>query len=139
MKALFCLRCRRRPLTVTASKSARGFTLLEVLIALSIFAICASTLIQQSGRSIRQAAHLEIRTHANWIAENELERLRLSEQFVAPGTQESELAFGKRQWHITQEINSTSHKDLRKAVIRVREANNPQAAQHELTGFLGRY
>jgi general secretion pathway protein I len=117
----------------------RGFTLLEVLIALSIFAICASTLLQQSGRSIRQAAYLETRTHANWIAENELERLHLSDQFAPPGTQEKELTFAKRQWLVSQEVTNTSHKDLRKAVIRVHENNNPQAAHYELVGFLGRY
>lgn len=118
---------------------AKGFTLLEVLIALSIFAICASTLIQQSGRSIRQAAYLETRTLATWIAENELERLRLTESFPPPGTEEKELAFAQRQWLVTQEISNTSHKDLRKAVILVREAANPQAASYQLTGFLGRY
>lgn len=118
---------------------AKGFTLLEVLIALSIFAICASTLIQQSGRSLRQAAYLETRTLANWIAENELEHLRLTEAFVQAGTEEKALTFAKRQWLVTQEISNTSHKDLRKAVIRIREAANPQAAAYELTGFLGRY
>lgn len=121
------------------SADTRGFTLLEVLIALSIFAICASTLIQQSGRSIRQAAYLETRTQASWIAENELERLRLSELFSPAGTQEKEIIFAKRQWFVSQEITNTTHKDLRKAVIRVREGNDPGRAIYELTGFLGRY
>jgi general secretion pathway protein I len=120
-------------------RPVRGFTLLEVLIALSIFAICASTLLQQSGRSIRQAAYLETRTHANWIAENELERLRLSEQFVPLGVQEKELRFANRQWLISQEVTNTSHKDLRKAVIRVQENSNSESTQYELVGFLGRY
>lgn len=119
--------------------AARGFTLLEVLIALSIFAICASTLIQQSGRSIRQATYLETRTHASWIAENELARLRLADHLVQPGTDDKELSFAKRQWLVSQEITNTSHKDLRKVVIHVREAGNPQAAPYELTGFLGRH
>lgn len=121
------------------SADTRGFTLLEVLIALSIFAICASTLIQQSGRSIRQAAYLETRTQASWIAENELERLRLSELFSPAGTQEKEIIFAKRQWFVSQEITNTTHKDLRKAVIRVREGSDPAGAFYELTGFLGRY
>ena len=121
------------------SAVTRGFTLLEVLIALSIFAICASTLIQQSGRSIRQAAYLETRTQASWIAENELERLRLSESFLPPGMQEKEIIFAKQQWFVSQEITNTTHKDLRKAVIRVREGSDPAGAFYELTGFLGRY
>lgn len=119
--------------------SSRGFTLLEVLIALSIFALCASTLIQQSGRSIRQATTIEVRTHANWIAENELERLRLAEQFVQPGIQEKVVMFAKRQWFVSQDITNTSHNDLRKAVIRVRDSDSDLATQYELIGFLGRY
>lgn len=117
----------------------RGFTLLEVLIALSIFAICASTLLQQSGRSVRQATSLETRTQASWIAENEMERLRLAEEFAAVGRQEKEITFASRQWFITQDITNTSNQDLRKAVIEVRDGDTPLATQYQLTGFLGRY
>ncbi|WP_439134709.1 type II secretion system minor pseudopilin GspI [Pseudomaricurvus sp.] len=117
----------------------QGFTLLEVLIALSIFAICASTLLQQSGRSVRHAAYLETRTQASWIAENELERLRLNEQFSPVGKQEKEVTFANRKWLVSQDITNTNNKDLRKAVIEVRDGDSQRATSFKLTGFLGRY
>ncbi|WP_233710358.1 type II secretion system minor pseudopilin GspI [Pseudomaricurvus albidus] len=116
-----------------------GFTLLEVLIALSIFAICASTLLQQSGRSVRQASYLETRAQASWIAENELARLRLSEQFAPVGKQEKEITFANRQWFVSQDITNTNNKDLRKAVIEVRDSDSELATRFQLIGFLGRY
>ncbi len=123
------------------SQRCRGFTLLEVMIALIIFAICATSLIQQSGRSLQQASQLETRTLANWIAENELERLRLAPQFPPVGTHSLELTFGQRQWLVTRTISTTSQPDLRRALIQVQQANVTKAntADYQLTGFLGRY
>lgn len=123
----------------SSRNNGRGFTLLEVLIALSIFAICASTLLQQSGRSVRQATYLETRTQASWIAENELARLRLNEQFTPVGKQEKEITFANRQWFVSQDITNTNNKDLRKAVIEVRDSDSETATSYKLTGFLGRY
>ncbi|GAB3096075.1 type II secretion system minor pseudopilin GspI [Aestuariicella hydrocarbonica] len=128
------------------SSTNRGFTLLEVMIALIIFAICATTLIQQSGRSLRQASFLESRTLANWIAENELDQLRLEQQFPAVGKTSRLLVFGLRQWNVIRDISKTAHPDLRRVVIHVQRAkpDKTQSSQemsegYRLTSFLGRY
>lgn len=124
---------------ISSPITSKGFTLLEVMIALSIFAICASTLIQQSGRSVRQAALLETRAQASWIAENELDRLRLSSSFPASGKKTRKLTFAKREWMIEQDISETSNADLRKALIRVSDGDSDAAISYQLTGFLGRH
>lgn len=118
-------------------KKHRGFTLLEVMVALVIFSVCAATLIQQSGRSIRQQSTLENRTQANWIAENELERIRLK-GFPAVGKSSREIGFANQQWQIEQEVTKTNNADLRKVVIAVSRQNR-DGNGYRLTGFLGRY
>ena len=50
--------------------AARGFTLLEVLVALAIFALVAASILTASARSLQTAARLEDKTLALWIADN---------------------------------------------------------------------
>ena len=114
-----------------------GFTLLEVMVALVIFSICAATLIQQSGRNTRQSMMLETRTQANWIAENQLERLRLA-GFPASGKTTQTITFSKQEWLIESVISDTNNADLRKAVIQV-SIDDDHSTGYSLTGFLGRY
>ena len=49
-------------------KASRGFTLLEVLVALAIFASVAAAVLTASARSLQNAARLEDKTLAGWIA-----------------------------------------------------------------------
>jgi len=120
-----------------AKSRDRGFTLLEVMVALVIFSICAATLIQQSGRNTRQSMILETRTQANWIAENQLERLRLA-GFPANGKTTQTITFSKQEWLIESVISDTNNADLRKAVIQV-SIDDDHSTEYSLTGFLGRY
>lgn len=114
-----------------------GFTLLEVMVALVIFSICAATLIQQSGRSTRQQATLEHRMHSHWIAENELEKIRLK-GFPSIGKTSREIDFSNQRWRIEQEVLKTNNADLRKVVIAV-SRQDFDTSGYRLTGFLGRY
>lgn len=126
----------------TVSQKERGFTLLEVMIALVIFAICAATLIQQSGRSTKQALQLDERMKANWIAENELERIRLA-GYPEAGQKTRELLFAKQTWLVKSDVTNTTHPDLRKVIVSVapllESAREDSPNHYNLTGFLGRY
>ncbi len=122
---------------IRAKLRGGGFTLLEVMVALVIFSICAATLIQQSGRNTRQSMMLETRTQANWIAENQLERLRLA-GFPASGKTTQTITFSKQEWLIESVISDTNNADLRKAVIQV-SIDDDHSTEYSLTGFLGRY
>lgn len=59
------------------SASAKGFTLVEVMIALSIVAMALPALIILVMTQVDGAAHIRNKTYAMWIAENELTRLTL--------------------------------------------------------------
>lgn len=67
--------------------SRRGFTLIEVLVALAIVAITLAAGIKASGALTMNAERLAQTSAAQWCAENQLTELRLSKQF--PGTGES--------------------------------------------------
>ncbi|MGE0350691.1 type II secretion system minor pseudopilin GspI [Hydrogenophaga sp.] len=67
---------------------ARGFTLIEVLVALAVVAITLAAGLQATGALTRAASRQSDQWLAQLCAENELTRLRLQRQL--PGTGESD-------------------------------------------------
>ncbi len=57
---------------------ARGMTLLEIMVALAIFAIAGLTLMESSSSHIRNLSHLEQKTISGWIANDTLNELKLA-------------------------------------------------------------
>ncbi len=55
----------------------RGFTLLEVLVALAVLAIAMAALIKTGGENTRSAAYLRDKTLAQWVAMNVIAEQRL--------------------------------------------------------------
>ena len=78
---------RRNPL---ANRPARGFTLIEVLVALAIVAITLATGIKAAGALVQNGQRLAEVSAAQWCADNYLAGLKLARQF--PGVGESDFA-----------------------------------------------
>ena len=55
----------------------KGFTLVEIMIALSIFGIVSTVVFKSVTESVSQARGLKERVVAQWIAENEIAKLRM--------------------------------------------------------------
>jgi general secretion pathway protein I len=70
-------------------KASRGFTLIEVLVALAVIAITLAAGLQATGALTRAAVRQSDQWLAQICAENELTRLRLQRQL--PGTGDSEM------------------------------------------------
>ncbi len=117
----------------------RGFTLLEVMVALGIFAVCASVLLKQSGLSSRQSLILDNKTQAIWLAENKLAELQLQKQWPSNDTKTDTLTQGQREWQVITTVAKTSNKHLRSVTVQVSLADNEDAVVAELLGFVGEY
>ena len=63
------------------SRLGRGFTLIEVLVALAIVAITIGAGIRASGALTNSTARLSEVTAAQWCADNRLTALKLAHQF----------------------------------------------------------
>ena len=98
-------------------RAQRGFTLLEVLVALAIFATVAAAVLTASARSLQNAARLEDKTLAGWIADNRLTELQLASSPPAPGRDSRELSFAGRQWQLYSETVTTSDPGLRRVTL----------------------
>ena len=71
---------------------SRGFTLIEVLVALAIVAIALGAGLRAAGVLTDNAARLADVIAAQWCAENQLTELRLSKQFPSVGDAEFKCA-----------------------------------------------
>jgi general secretion pathway protein I len=65
--------------------AARGFTLIEVLVALAIVAITLATGIKAAGALVSNGQRLAEVTAAEWCADNQLAGLKLARQFPGVG------------------------------------------------------
>lgn len=98
-------------------KRSGGFTLLEVLVALAIFAMVAASVLTATARSLQTAARLEDKTLAMWIADNRLTELQLAQSPVADGREQGELEFAGRRWQWQSEVEATSEPDMRRVTL----------------------
>lgn len=116
---------------------ARGFTLLEVLIALLILAIALFALIRAAGSSVTNFAELRDRTLAGWVAANMLAETRLKNAFPDPGKSDGDLKYAARDWRWELVVQSTEEPRIRRLDIRVSSKLQPQTPLVQLTGFAG--
>lgn len=115
----------------------RGFTLLEVMIALAIFAVAALVILEQSSRSVRGQARLVDRTIATYVAENQIEKLRLQKRSASTGTRDDSIQMAGREWYVRTEIQETSVKRFLKVIVSVRSEPEQENPVTTLTGYLG--
>ena len=87
-------------------KAARGFTLIEVLVALAIVAIGMAAVLEALTSSANTAVYLQDKTFAEWVALNRIETVRLSGTVPTPGTSNDNIDYAGRSWEWQQKVTS---------------------------------
>ena len=101
-----------------------GFTLIEVLIALLIVALTMSAAYKAVASSSRNQRHLEERTLANWVAENEMAKLQLGMLQPTTGNTSGEQRLGGRAWLWQRQISVAADPALRRVTLSVTADGN---------------
>jgi general secretion pathway protein I len=83
---------------------ARGFTLLEVLVALAILAVTLGALVKAGSEHTRHTLYLQERTLAHWAGQNLLARYEAGLLAARPGSSEGTLRQGNQDWEFLTEI-----------------------------------
>jgi general secretion pathway protein I len=91
---------------------ARGFTLLEMLVALSVFSIAALTLIRLDAFAIRTVGDLDARALAQIVAQNDAVMLRTDAAPPVVGTSTTRVRNGGRDWRVVRSVAKTADPDL---------------------------
>ena len=123
----------------------RGFTLIEILIALVVLATTGLALSSAMGNVAFQTWSLERRTAAHWVAENHLARAQLarlnSSAPLEAGRHSETVVLSRRRWRVRQSVAETSHPLFWRVEIEVSELvdNQEVGPLGRLVGFVGRH
>ena len=82
----------------------RGFTLIEILVALTIIAIALGALIKTSGNHTYSASLLKQKTLAHYVAMNEITRLQVADQWPSTGKKNDSSKLADHEWFWTSDI-----------------------------------
>lgn len=117
--------------------ASRGFTLVEVLIALAVLAIALAAVMRALGQGIDLSAGLRDRNVALWVAQNRLALHQIQHDWPAQDTTEGTIEMAGREWRWREQVASTPEPALRRIEIEVRAPAGEQVFAH-LAGFLAR-
>jgi len=115
----------------------RGFTLLEVLIALLVLGLALVALARTAALQVENFTELRERVLADWLAQQVLAETRLANPLPNPARSSGQRRYGGRDWHWEVEVQETKVPSIRRLDVRVATAATPSEPVASLTGFSG--
>lgn len=114
----------------------RGFTLIEVMVALAIAALALGAVAAAISQMIESATAMERRTYASWIAQNRIAELRLANVVPEVSEDSDEVEYAGREWTWHSKISETGVENLFRVDVDVSLAGS-DAVIRTVTGFIG--
>ncbi len=101
------------------NKKNKGFTLLEVLVALAVFAVAAIALMRVSESQLQLSARLEDKTFAHWVALNMVSEMQANQDWPDLGEQTGKVSMAGRDWKIIVKTLATPMNRVRRIEVTV--------------------
>ncbi|WP_163165727.1 type II secretion system minor pseudopilin GspI [Acinetobacter schindleri] len=116
----FGLSCATMPLrsSVTRLNRASGFTLLEVMVALAIFATAAMALTKVAMQYTQSTSHAILRTKAQFVALNEAAQMEINQEWLT-GTSSRQITQQGESWRIDKKSEPTISPNVQRVDIQV--------------------
>lgn len=117
----------------------KGFTLLEVLVALAIITISLSAAIRVVAENTNTTIYLKEKTMAEWVALNKIVELRLKHQWPAAGVSNGTADMGDVTWKWTLEVKDTPDQTVRRLEVSVKpESQKSDESTAFVVAFIGK-
>ncbi len=108
------------------SPHTRGFTLIEVLVALAVIAVGAAAVLSSLDTAARAVDRVRERTFAGWIAMNRVVETRLLRATnLKESRADGDIELAGRRWHWEEKVSPTTFTGLWRIEVRVRAAESP--------------
>jgi len=102
------------------NKLIKGFTLIEVMLAMAVFAIAGIALLSTASNNAQNMGYLEDKMFADWVASNQLVAVSLEKKWPPKNNAKGDIELAGRQWFWQQKVVKTTDKNMRSIVIEVR-------------------
>jgi general secretion pathway protein I len=116
----------------------RGFTLIEVLVALAIVAVALTAAVRAVGSMAQSNVDLRLKLLAELSADNRIAELRAAAAFPSLGSRTVECPQGKAKLECVEEVKSTPNPLFRRVEVRVYAGDERTRLLAELVGILPR-
>ena len=132
-------------ISATRFVKERGFSLLELMVALAILAIVATSVYSRSGDAAVQLHGLERRALGHWVMLNHLTKIRLEQRGKDTPIRLSSLRerkiLGDRVWEVDTVIRQTTQPWVRRVelVVYLIDDGVEVGPVDRITAFVGRY
>jgi general secretion pathway protein I len=115
---------------------ARGFTLLEAMVALIIVALGMMAVNTQLNRYAAASFYVEQKTLASWIASNKITQISVGSVWPEIDESDEELEFASQMWQLHIVVSATPVENLRRVDVEVALAEDPERVLHKVSGLV---
>jgi general secretion pathway protein I len=119
-------------------RRARGFTLVEILVAVAILAIALAATTRAASLATDSARETRARLLATWAAGNRVAELRARRQFPVPATTTASVEQGGLALVLQETVADTPNPTIRRLELTVADAADPGRVLATQTAFLVR-
>ena len=123
----------RTQINVASDKLKKGFTLIEVMLAMAVFSIAGIAILGTADTNARNLGYLESKIIASWVASNQLVEASLDKSWPPKNNKKGKVEMAGQEWLWQQKIIKTTDNDMRAIVMEVRLDEKDPAA---LTSFM---
>ena len=115
---------------------SRGFTLVELLVALAIVAVALAAGMRALAQTADGAGTLKARTLAMWVAQNRLAEATFARELPPAGRRSGEAMQGGGEFVWRETVGPTPNPAFRRVDVEVAEAAAPDYVLARLTGYV---
>jgi general secretion pathway protein I len=116
----------------------QGFTLIEVLLALSVFSLAGLALLDTADTHFNSLNNLENKMIADWVASNQLVEASLDDTWPPKNNKTGKVDMAGREWFWTQKVIKTQDNNMRSIVIEVRQSEKSELALTSLMTYVSK-